>query len=55
MTSTATFRKAKTNRRRWACPGEDCNQTRITPLSTTKAPICPHCRRPMDKRRRVTR
>jgi hypothetical protein len=28
-------------RRRWACPSQDCTQERITPLDTTKAPICP--------------
>jgi hypothetical protein len=42
-------------RRRWACPSQDCTQERITPLDTTKAPICPECSVNMTKRRKVTR
>jgi uncharacterized paraquat-inducible protein A len=60
MTSPAAWRRgeratkrATANRRRWACP--ECTQTRITPLDTRKAPICPSCRRPMTKGRRVSR
>jgi hypothetical protein len=62
MTSTATWRhgertteRAAPNRRRWSCPDGECDQERITPLDTAKAPICPVHSVNMTKRRKVTR
>jgi hypothetical protein len=62
MTSSATWRngqrvtkRAARSRRRWTCPDAGCDQERITPLDTARAPICPVHAANMTKRRKVTR
>ena len=62
MTSSTTYRhgerttkRATPNRRRWSCPDSECDQERITPLDTSKPPICPVHMVNMTKRRKVTR
>ncbi len=42
-------------RRRWACKQDGCGQTRLTPVSTSFAPICQVHGGPMAKLRKVTR
>ena len=42
-------------RRRWACKQDGCGQTRLTPVSSNVAPICPVHGSPMAKLRKVTR